>query len=217
MPVDRGSATTTRSRPCAGRCWRREQLGSHNGLPVTMVISTTLKELESGRGHAVTGGGSLLPMSEVIRQAAARPPLPGGVRQPHRVPAVSGARPTPGVRRRSGLCCIPRSVAVRFPAVPRRPITARSTTRRADWADGGQTDIADETLACGRDNRRVKPGGWRTRKRKDGRTEWIPPPQLDWGHLPLAGDGQARVNNYHHPERYLTADDGPISSDLPEG
>ena len=24
------------------------QLGSHNGLPVTMVISTTLKELESG-------------------------------------------------------------------------------------------------------------------------------------------------------------------------
>ena len=47
------------------------QLGSHKGLPVTMVISTTLAELESGKGHAVTGGGSLLPMSEVIRQAAA--------------------------------------------------------------------------------------------------------------------------------------------------
>ena len=47
------------------------QLGSHKGLPVTMVVSTTLKELESGVGHAVTGGGSLLPMSEVIRQAAA--------------------------------------------------------------------------------------------------------------------------------------------------
>ena len=47
------------------------QLGSHKGLPVTMVISTTLKELETGKGHAVTGGGSLLPMSEVIRQASA--------------------------------------------------------------------------------------------------------------------------------------------------
>ena len=34
----------------------------------------------------------------------------------------------------------------------------------ADWADGGQTNITDETLACGPDNRRVKPGGWRTRK-----------------------------------------------------
>jgi uncharacterized protein DUF222 len=47
------------------------QVGSHNGLPVTMVISTTLQELESGRGHAVTGGGSLLPMAQVIRHAAA--------------------------------------------------------------------------------------------------------------------------------------------------
>ena len=47
------------------------QLGSHNGLPVTLIVSTTLKELESGRGHAVTAGGSLLPMAEVIRQAAA--------------------------------------------------------------------------------------------------------------------------------------------------
>ena len=37
------------------------------------------------------------------------------------------------------------------------------------------------------------------RKRKDGRTEWIPPPHLD--------TGQARVNNYHHPERYLIPDD----------
>ena len=71
----------------------------------------------------------------------------------------------------------------------------------ADWADGGQTDIVDETLACGRDNRRVRPGGWRTRKRKDGRTEWIPPPNLD--------TGQARVNNYHHPERYLIPDEAP--------
>jgi Domain of unknown function (DUF222) len=46
------------------------QLGSHTGLPVTMVITTTLQDLESGKGHAVTGGGCLLPMSEVIRQAS---------------------------------------------------------------------------------------------------------------------------------------------------
>ena len=47
------------------------QLGSHHGLPVRLVVSTTLKELESGRGHAVNARGSLLPMAEVIRQAAA--------------------------------------------------------------------------------------------------------------------------------------------------
>jgi hypothetical protein len=66
-----------------------------------------------------------------------------------------------------------------------------------DWAEGGLTNITDETLACGPHNRLVMEGGWRTRKRRDGTTEWIPPPHLD--------SGQSRVNNYHHPERYLLA------------
>ena len=48
------------------------------------------------------------------------------------------------------------------------------------WAnDDGPTDITKLTLACGPDNRLVEEGGWTTRKRKDGRTEWIPPPHLD--------------------------------------
>ena len=75
----------------------------------------------------------------------------------------------------------------------------------ADWADGGETNITDESLACGPDNRRVKPGGWRTRKRKDGRTEWIPPPLLD--------TGQARVNDYHHPQNYLVDEKGDEADD----
>jgi len=33
-----------------------------------------------------------------------------------------------------------------------------------DWADDGQTNIDDLTLACPKDNRNVKPGGWTTRK-----------------------------------------------------
>jgi hypothetical protein len=68
-----------------------------------------------------------------------------------------------------------------------------------DWADGGQSNIDEETLACGPDNRLVEDGGWTTRKRKDGRTEWIPPPHLD--------TGQTRVNDYHHPQNYLLPED----------
>jgi hypothetical protein len=30
---------------------------------------------------------------------------------------------------------------------------------------------------------------------------------LDWGHLPLAGDGQSRLNDYHNPQNYLLRDD----------
>jgi len=69
--------------------------------------------------------------------------------------------------------------------------------------DDGPTDIIKLTLACGPDNRLIEEGGWTTRKRKDGRTEWIPPPHLD--------NGQARVNDYHHPEKYLVEpdDDNP--------
>jgi len=45
--------------------------GRHNGLPCTIVVTTTLQDLESGEGYAVTGGGSLLPMRDVIRLASA--------------------------------------------------------------------------------------------------------------------------------------------------
>src|SRR5262249_71983 len=64
------------------------------------------------------------------------------------------------------------------------------------WAeDHGHTNITDLTLACGPDNRLIEQAGWTTRKRHDGRPESIPPTHLD--------TGQARVNNYHHPEKYL--------------
>ncbi|MDT7723205.1 MAG: hypothetical protein QOE94_4216 [Mycobacterium sp.] len=44
-------------------------LGQHNGLPASIIVTTTLKDLEAGAGAALTGGGTLLPMSDVIRLA----------------------------------------------------------------------------------------------------------------------------------------------------
>ncbi len=44
-------------------------LGTHNGLPVSIVVTTTLQELQAATGKALTGGGSLVPMSDVIRWA----------------------------------------------------------------------------------------------------------------------------------------------------
>ncbi len=175
------------------------QLGSHNGLPATLVISTTLKELESGMGHAVTGGGTLLPMSEVIRQASAAHHYLAVFDNHTECPLYLGrSRRLASAAQRIVLYAKDRGCT--FPGCSAPAYHSEVHHATADWADGGQTDIVDETLACGRDNRRVKPGGWRTRKRKDGRTEWIPPPNLD--------TGQARVNNYHHPQRYLIPDEG---------
>jgi hypothetical protein len=66
-----------------------------------------------------------------------------------------------------------------------------------EWVDGGTTDIDRLTFACVGHHRMIRPGGWKTRKRKDGNTEWIPPPRL-----PLTGG----TNTYHHPERLLPRD-----------
>jgi hypothetical protein len=46
------------------------KLGQHNGLPASIIVTTTRQELETGAGKALTGGGSLLPMSEVLRLAS---------------------------------------------------------------------------------------------------------------------------------------------------
>ncbi len=53
------------------------ELGRHNGLPATLIVTATLQDLQSGAGVAATGGGSLLPMRDVIRLAVPGAPLPG--------------------------------------------------------------------------------------------------------------------------------------------
>jgi hypothetical protein len=45
------------------------ELGQHNGLPTSIIIRTTLQDLESRAGVGVTGGGTLVPIADVIRLA----------------------------------------------------------------------------------------------------------------------------------------------------
>ncbi len=45
------------------------KLGQHNGLPASIIITTTLAELQTATGTGLTGGGTRLPISEVIRLA----------------------------------------------------------------------------------------------------------------------------------------------------
>jgi hypothetical protein len=173
------------------------ELGQHNGLPATIIVSTTLKGLESGHGFAVTGGGSLLPMSDVIREASQAHQYLVIFEDHTEVPLYCGRAKrfaTPGQRivlhAKDRGCTRPGCTA---------PGYWSQVHHVNGWAADGETNINDLTLACGPDNRIVEEGGWTTRKRNDGRTEWIPPPHLD--------TGQSRVNDYHHPEKYLLPED----------
>jgi hypothetical protein len=172
------------------------QLGSHKGLPVTMVISTTLGELESGAGHAVTGGGALLPMSDVIRQAAAAHHYLVVFDDHTEEPLYLGrAKRLATKAQRLVLYARDRGCTRPGCTAPAYHCEAHHTD---GWAAGAPTNIAAMTLACPRDNKLIEMTGWTTRTRVDGRTEWLPPPNLD--------TGQARVNDYHHPRRYLIPD-----------
>jgi len=173
------------------------QLGQHNGLPVTIIVSTTLAELQSGAGHAVTGGGALLPMSDVIRLAGHSHHYLAIFNQHTEIPLYLGrTRRTASPGQRIVLHAKDRGCSFPGCAVPGYGCQVHHAEK--DWANGGHTNIDDETLACGPHNRLVKEGGWTTRKRKDGRTEWIPPPDLD--------TGQTRINDHHHPENLLVPD-----------
>jgi hypothetical protein len=46
------------------------ELGKHNGLPATIIVSTTLEDLQSAAGMGVTAGSTLLPMRDVVKQAS---------------------------------------------------------------------------------------------------------------------------------------------------
>lgn len=173
------------------------KLGVHNGLPVTVIVSTTLQELTSGAGRAVTGGGTLLPMRDVIRMA----------RHAYHYLAVFDEHSSrPLYLGRSRRIASPDQRVVLY-AQDRGcthpgcdvPGYWCEVHHLEEWAAGGKTDIDNLALTC-IPNHKLAEQGWKTRKLPNGRTEWIPPPHLDRG---------ARTNDYHHPERLFDDDEAP--------
>lgn len=167
------------------------KLGRHNGLPVTVIVSTTLQELTSASGRAVTGGGTLLPMRDVIRMA----------RHAYHYLAVFDEHSSrPLYLGRSRRIATPDQRIVLY-AHDRGCTHPGCDTpgywcevhHLDEWAAGGTTDAGNLTFACV-PHYKLTEKGWRTRKTRRGDTEWIPPPQLDRG---------VRTNDFHHPERLL--------------
>jgi hypothetical protein len=174
------------------------ELGQHNGLPVSIVVTTTLKDLEAAAGKGLTGGGTLVPMSDVIRWAG----------HAHHYLAIFDNGRSLALYHTKRLA----SPAQRIMLYARdrgctrpgcdAPAYHSQVHHVRGWAATRRTEINDLALACGPDNRLAEKG-WTTRTNARGETEWIPPPHLD--------RGQARTNTFHHPERFLRdGDDDPV-------
>ena len=172
------------------------RLGKHRGLPVTVIATATVDQLCSAAGYAVTGSGSLLPMRDLIRMAGrARHYLCVFESHSQRPLYLGRARRIASADQRLALHAADRGCTAPGCDVPGDRCDVHHVV---DWSAGGRTDIDSLTFGCGPDHGLVEPGRWRTRKRRDGRTEWIPPP----------GRGlRGGVNDYHHPERLLPAAD----------
>jgi hypothetical protein len=166
------------------------KLGRHNGLPVTVIVSTTLQELSAAAGRAVTGGGTVLPMRDLIRMASRAHHYLAVFDEHENRPLYLGrARRIASADQRLVLHAKDRGCTAPGCNVPAYWTEVHHLD---DWARGGRTDIDRLTLACKPDHTMVDKGWW-TIKLGNGHTQWIPPPHL--------GHGQPTTNDYHHPER----------------
>ena len=177
------------------------ELGTHHGLQTSIIIRTTLQDLESRAGVGITGGGTMMPISDVIRLAshanhylAVFDKATGSALDLFRAKRIASPEQRIMLIARDGGCTKPCCT------VPAYGTQVHHAAK--DWSAGGQTNVDELGLACGPDNRMVGEGGWTTSINARGQVEWTPPPHLD--------TGQARVNDYHHPERLLKqSDDEP--------
>ncbi|MBO0864272.1 MAG: HNH endonuclease [Mycobacterium sp.] len=176
------------------------ELGQHNGLPASIIVTATLQELESGTGKGLTGGGTLLPMKDVIRLA----------RHAHHYLAIFNNGKALALYHTKRL------------ASPAQRIVLHAKDRGCSrpgcdvkgyycevhhctpYAKCRTTDVNDLTFGCGGDHDLAEQG-WTTRKNSNGDTEWIPPPHLD--------HGQPRINTFHHPEKLLRDEDDEDDDD----
>jgi hypothetical protein len=170
------------------------ELGQHNGLPASVIVTTTLQELEAGAGKALTGGGTLLPMSDVIRLAGhAHHYL--AIFDKGKALALYHTKRLASPAQRIVLYAKDRGCSFPGCSVPGYLCEVHHCNR---YATNPVTDVNDLTFGCG-PNHKLAEQGWATRKNAHGDTEWIPPPHLD--------RGQARVNTFHHPEKLLLGEE----------
>jgi hypothetical protein len=170
------------------------KLGQHNGLPASIIVTTTLDELEAAAGRGLTGGGTILPMSDVIRLA----------RHAHQYLAIFDNGKALALYHTKRLASPGQRIVLyakdRGCSHPGCDVSGYycEVHHVTSYAKCPSTDIDELTFACG-SHHPLAECGWVTRKNSRGHTEWIPPPHQD--------RGQPRVNHFQYPEMMLAGAD----------
>ncbi|ORA19443.1 HNH nuclease [Mycobacterium arosiense ATCC BAA-1401 = DSM 45069] len=185
-------------------------IGAHRGLPVTVIATTTLAELDRAAHAAVdssipmpaparTGGGSRLPMPDLIR-IAAKAIHYLAVFDEHTGRPLYLGREKRIASADQRLVCYARDRGCTHPNCL-EPGYHCEVHHAHEWADGGRTDADNLFFACGSDHGAVSRGEWRTVVADNGRLGWTD------------GNGPPEVNHAHHPDELLRGDPDPPEGD----
>jgi hypothetical protein len=186
------------------------KLGVHRGHPVTVIVTTTLADLNQA-AHAVvnpsipmpapahTGGGSRLPMRDLIRLAtttihylAVFDDHTGRPRYLGRQKRIATADQRLICYARDRGCTRPNCLESGY----------RCQVHHApDWAHAGRTDADKLFFACGGDHGGASRGQWHTEVTDSGRLGWTD------------GTDPPQINHAHHPEELLRGDLDPPDED----
>ena len=170
------------------------QLGDHNGLPVTVVVGISARELDAGTGTGRTAGGTRVPARDVIRWAThAYLCLTVFDDATGKVLDFGRTKRCATQDQRLVLAYFQRGCTYPGCRVPAYGCQVHHAVK--DFAKNGRTNINELALACGPHNRLITEGGWTTTVGADGTVHWHPPALLD--------TGQPRTNLHHHAEKLV--------------
>ena len=180
-------------------------LGQHRGSAVSVIARTTVQELEQAiramtdRGvpmpaPAMTGGGSWLPMRDLIAMAARGSLQYLAVFDGHSERPLYLGRSRRIATADQRIICYARDGGCTRPGctVPGYDCEAHHAPA---WLPDGATDADKVFFACGPDNQAEAIGDYRTIVTEQGRLGWSD------------GTGPPEVNRLHHPEELLGEDD----------
>jgi len=177
-------------------------LGQHRGTPVTVIVKTTLQDLNQAAAAvtdpampmpapACTGGGSALPMRDLIRMASDAIPYLAVFDEHTQRPLYLGrAKRVASADQR--LICYARDGGCTHPNCMESGHHCEVHHAR-EWAEGGPTDADNLFFACGAHHSLI---GARRRRTsvKRGRLAWSD------------GTGPPEINRIHHPDELLHPD-----------
>ncbi|BBY61293.1 HNH endonuclease signature motif containing protein [Mycolicibacterium sarraceniae] len=170
-------------------------LGQHRGLPVTVIVTTTLGELEQACGWARTGGTGRLPMRDVIRMAGEAIHYLA-VFEDHSTRPLYLGRAKRLATEDHRIICYARDRGCTKPNCF-EPGYHCEVHHAQPWSEGGPTDADNLHFGCACDHKMATDGEYTTTVTEDGRIAWSD------------GSGPPRVNDVHHPERLLADSDEP--------